>query len=272
MLNKRKKNFLKNKKVYILICCYLFVCLITIGITSAWFAGSTWSDKTLYMGGPVYISVADNQGITCGDGALNVATADDLNLFPGMNMKFQVRALIIGREWQKKLSDGSNLNYVNTTCVLRSRLKVVVTNVGVKEGEEIRISVYNDLFDKICSDSTSDTNTGSWFYNSTDDFFYYMKRKDTKQYSVKDLMEANGGTGVDSYVDFVNNVLIDLPGKPFTNVHAKAKITFSVMMQAVQGVVFWDKSDHNYAGQKEGTEKPRTIENIKKLFIDCFGE
>lgn len=35
----------------------LTVCL-SVGATLAWFAGSTWADKSLYMGGPVYVEMA----------------------------------------------------------------------------------------------------------------------------------------------------------------------------------------------------------------------
>ncbi|MBE5739111.1 MAG: hypothetical protein E7354_05235 [Clostridiales bacterium] len=47
----------------------LTVCL-SVGATLAWFAGSTWASKSLYMGGPVYVEMAGrglSQG-TAGDG------------------------------------------------------------------------------------------------------------------------------------------------------------------------------------------------------------
>lgn len=45
------------------------VCL-SVGATLAWFAGSTWSDENLYMGGPVYIEMAGrgHSGSTGGSG------------------------------------------------------------------------------------------------------------------------------------------------------------------------------------------------------------
>ena len=44
----------------------LTVCL-SVGATLAWFAGSTWSSKQLYMGGPVYVEMAGD-GTSVGEG------------------------------------------------------------------------------------------------------------------------------------------------------------------------------------------------------------
>lgn len=45
----------------------LTVCL-SVGATLAWFAGSTWASKSLYMGGPVYVEMA-GRGTQTGDGS-----------------------------------------------------------------------------------------------------------------------------------------------------------------------------------------------------------
>ncbi len=48
----------------------LTVCL-SVGATLAWFAGSTWASKSLYMGGPVYVEMAGRGAAlgTAGDGS-----------------------------------------------------------------------------------------------------------------------------------------------------------------------------------------------------------
>jgi len=58
---KRKKSKRLKKRIGIIavggLSLVLTVCL-SVGATLAWFAGSTWADKSLYMGGPVYVEMA----------------------------------------------------------------------------------------------------------------------------------------------------------------------------------------------------------------------
>lgn len=51
----------------------LTVCL-SVGATLAWFAGSTWSSKQLYMGGPVYVEMA-GEGTSVGADGKSAGTA-----------------------------------------------------------------------------------------------------------------------------------------------------------------------------------------------------
>lgn len=51
----------------------LTVCL-SVGATLAWFAGSTWSSKQLYMGGPVYVEMA-GEGTSVGADGTSAGTA-----------------------------------------------------------------------------------------------------------------------------------------------------------------------------------------------------
>ena len=58
--SKAKKKGLKKRIGLIAmggLSLVLTVCL-SVGATLAWFAGSTWSSQTLYMGGPVYVEMS----------------------------------------------------------------------------------------------------------------------------------------------------------------------------------------------------------------------
>ena len=70
---KRKSKRLKRRIGLIAVgglSLVLTVCL-SVGATLAWFAGSTWASKDLYMGGPVYVEMAGrgNAGGTNADGS-----------------------------------------------------------------------------------------------------------------------------------------------------------------------------------------------------------
>lgn len=62
---KKKKTKSLRRRIGIIavggLSLVMTVCL-SVGATLAWFAGSTWSDENLYMGGPVYIEMAGRGG------------------------------------------------------------------------------------------------------------------------------------------------------------------------------------------------------------------
>mgnify|MGYP006994356067 CR=1 FL=1 len=83
-MEKTKKSKKFRKKIgYLAVLAISFglVVFMSVGATLAWFAGSDWADNTMYMGGPVYISMygEDNSGrkITSGFGNLEVSAATD---------------------------------------------------------------------------------------------------------------------------------------------------------------------------------------------------
>lgn len=67
---KRSKKKALKKRIGIIavggLSLVLTVCL-SVGATLAWFAGSSWASKSMYMGGPVYVEMAgrntDNEGV-----------------------------------------------------------------------------------------------------------------------------------------------------------------------------------------------------------------
>lgn len=83
-MEKTKKSKKFRKKIgYLAVLAISFglVVFMSVGATLAWFAGSDWADNTMYMGGPVYISMygEDNSGrkLTSGFGNLEVSAATD---------------------------------------------------------------------------------------------------------------------------------------------------------------------------------------------------
>lgn len=83
-MEKTKKSKKFRKKIgYLAVLAISFglVVFMSVGATLAWFAGSDWADNTMYMGGPVYISMygEDNTGrkLTSGFGNLEVSAATD---------------------------------------------------------------------------------------------------------------------------------------------------------------------------------------------------
>lgn len=115
-MEKTKKSKKFRKKIgYLAVLAISFglVVFMSVGATLAWFAGSDWADNTMYMGGPVYISMygEDNSGrkLTSGFGNLEVSAAsgsrttgitsiagDDANdmkvLLPGQRMEIHAVA------------------------------------------------------------------------------------------------------------------------------------------------------------------------------------
>ena len=70
---KKKKTKSLRRRIGIIavggLSLVMTICL-SVGATLAWFAGSTWSDENLYMGGPVYVEMSGRgaSGATDGNG------------------------------------------------------------------------------------------------------------------------------------------------------------------------------------------------------------
>ena len=160
-MEKTKKSKKFRKKIgYIAILAISFglVVFMGVGSTLAWFAGSDWADNTMYMGGPVYISMygEDNAGrkLTSGFGNLEVSaasgsrttgitslTGDDANdvkvLLPGQRMEIhavaRLRSSAYETSYRRKDNDGGLQNGTtgelsrSTNALLRARFSLDVT-------------------------------------------------------------------------------------------------------------------------------------------------
>ena len=144
---KRKKSKSLKKRIGIIavgaLSMVLTVCL-SVGATLAWFAGSTWASKSLYMGGPVYVEMAGQGGSTWvgGEDKLDIHAAansrstgtvtnkygddhttapsvdSDSVLLPGQRVEIYSQARVFTTSTTDTVTDGQTVNIssgANTT-------------------------------------------------------------------------------------------------------------------------------------------------------------
>lgn len=144
---KRKKNKSLKKRIGIFavggLSLVLTICL-SVGATLAWFAGSTWSNESLFMGGPVYVEMAGrgevgsatwqggtgnldivassrNSGTITGDGATTGPSDTSNILLPGQRFEVYSQARVYSTAYASdygtsgQLSNNSGANVTNTS-------------------------------------------------------------------------------------------------------------------------------------------------------------
>lgn len=304
MSRKKKKINKKKKKFFIIVACYLAVFIITSVLTAstlAWFNSSTWQSEVLYMGGPVYIYFSDDTGtnVTSGDGTLVTELPDNWEkLYPGMNMRFQAKAVLQGHTFHQKDDEGNDFIQYTTTAVLRARIMLYVTAPGtivhpdtgeILEPSAVANELYNFLWPQLKAKALADTsNPGVWVFDELDgskeenNYFYYVERNqapsDTGEYK---LMEV-GGKDLNEQVGFLNNAIIQLPGIETDNRHADCDIKFKIVFQALQAFFPYQKDEIGdpYQGDTTGRSefvmpddvglgKPLTLGNSRRIFEEA---
>ena len=98
----------------------LTVCL-SVGATLAWFAGSTWASKSLYMGGPVYVEMA-GRGLA---GTTATPGTDDAS-WQGGEGALDIEAAATRTTGTAELTTGNNTNKITMDDILLPGQKVQI--------------------------------------------------------------------------------------------------------------------------------------------------
>lgn len=306
-VSKSKKKTIKNrKKFFIIISCYIAVFLVTAILTAttlSWFSGSTWSTEILYMGGPVYIYFSDDSGVKNTSGANQMVI--DLppkwsKLYPGMNIKFEAKAVVQGAKWEKEKYNNETIEIYTTGCILRAKvLMEVTTPKGTKypgedaTAEDIQIakSLYDNLWPQLQAKAQdSDDGTGKWVFDLQnteqldENYFYYILSDQDEQTDIGNynLVEV-GGVEENVAVGFLNDAVITLSGLSFVNEHADCDIKFTIVFHALQAFLPYEEEDidqpfqGNTTGRSPtvvwedvGLAKPLTLGNSRRVFTEAF--
>lgn len=290
----KKKLTKKKKKFFIIIACYIATFVITSMVTMAtlsWFSGSTWQNNAMYMGGPVYIYFSDDSGVTNTSGAGKLVTETPpgwINLYPGMNINFEARAVVEGKEFTKEVpGEKGTITYTTTGAVLRAKITLKVTDTQGNSSSLISSDIYNWIWPQLKKEALLDTsNDGVWVFdeinsnNLESNYFYYVEKEQTSVIDAGDYyLKEIGGVGYNVTVGFLNNAVIQLPPVELTNDHSDCILEFTIIFEALQAFFPYESRDLNtpYQGDTTnrsplvqvddlGMAKPLTIGNGRKLF------
>lgn len=311
MKRKKKKITKSKKKFFIILACYIAVFVITCVTTAAtlsWFQGSTWQDKTLYMGGPVYLYFSDSSGVkeTSKANSLTIDTPADWDrLYPGMNMRIGARCVVQGAKFENKVNNETQIVYT-TGAVLRARIAIKVKDPLGNYNSELCRDVYDNVWAQMresAIQNEDDKNEGVWVMdddfnyvtqtpvdqdnadtsNEEDHFFYYVKKNQSFENSGKYGLLEVGGTEENVSVGFLDKAVLTLSGVELSNLHAECEITFTIIFHGLQAFLPYESTDIGspYQGDTTGRlptvsrndvgmPKPLTIENSRKYFRKSF--
>ena len=307
MKKRKKKITRRKKKFFIILACYVATFVITAVVTLstlAWFNGSTHAENVLYMGGPVYIHFADNElNPKRGEGALEINMPETwTQLYPGMNIEFEARAIIEGASWQKEVPVDQLVTIVTTGAILRARVMMTITDPSgniayplpdLPDGtpnpdNSISKDIYDWIWPQLQEKAVNDNSEeGVWVFDNInsfpeDNYFYYVE-KGQSGISSKQQLKQVGGVDSNVSVGFLNKAIVTLPGIPLTNLHAECKIKFTVVFHALQAFLPYEEDEigNNYLGDTTGrsnkitiddvgTPKPLTVENSRSYFKEAF--
>lgn len=311
MKRKKKKITKSKKKFFIILACYIAVFVITCITTVAtlsWFQGSTWQDKTLYMGGPVYLYFSDSSGVkeTSKANSLTIETPTNWDtLYPGMNMKIGARCVVQGAKFENKVNNETQIVYT-TGAVLRARIALKVKDPLGNYNSELCKSVYDSIWAQMKQSAISNEdnrNEGVWVMDDDfnyvtqtpvdadnadtsveeDHFFYYVKKNQSFENSGKYNLLEVGGTEDNVSVGFLDNAILILSGIELSNPHADCEITFTIIFHGLQAFLPYTSEDVGkaYLGDTTGrantvlrsdvgSPKPLTIENSRRYFRESF--
>lgn len=225
----------------------LVVCLCATA-TLAYFAGNQKSNVTLIMGGPVRVTMINNQyEETYGNGNLvmNIKCGRD-NLLPGIGVDMQAIA---------KLTS-SDIN--PTPALLRAILDITVTGISAERAKRVETMIRNDLGRALTSriDSSNEYHRDGWVQYD-DGYYYYCSEKteiDEETQSEYVTLKAVSTNAVGNNIPFINGTF-QFPQREYTNEYANVEITFNLTFQAIQDKIV----------NEDGKRIPNTIQNVKTV-------
>lgn len=239
----QEQKITRGSIVIFILSIILLACL-GLTATLAYFAGTQTSDMTLILGGPVRITIRDdNFNETVGDGNLvmNIKTGDE-KLLPGMGIDVQAIAHITS----------SQIN--STSALLRAILDIEVNNLTPEQEKEVEDMIRDSLAK--CLTYRKDGERHGWVLFDDGNYYYCDKDNYHDTNSNQDFIQLMSINTSDegALVTFINGTF-QFPTKYYTNQYAHAEILFTLRFEAIQNVIVDDSGDRI----------PNTIFNVKNI-------
>ena len=224
----------------------LLICLC-VTTTLAYFAGKQTSNTTLILGGPVRVSIVDNNNNnTYGQGNLVMNIKNDREyLLPGIGIDMQAIANVSSSKDPTK-------------ALLRAILDIDVTGLNERQAKEVEEMIRYELGRSLTSriDSTRPGARDGWVYHSDGNYYYCSQTKQIDNVTGEEVVVlASIPTNEEGLgVPFINGTL-QFPTKPYTNEYADIGITFTLKFQAIQEKLF----------NEEYEEITNSIDNVANI-------
>lgn len=225
----------------------LLICLC-VTTTLAYFAGKQTSNTTLILGGPVRVSIIDNDNNdTYGQGNLvmNIKGGREY-LLPGIGIDMHAIANVT--------SSKNN----PTNALLRAILDIeVIGNLSEQENRNVEIMIRDQVSKSLTLriDSNSQGARDGWVYHTDGCYYYCSQSKLIDEVGQEHIVLApvlTNETGLG--VPFINGTL-QFPTKPYTNEYANIEIKFTLKFQAIQESLVNEEYEHI----------PNTIDNVAMI-------
>lgn len=239
----QEQKITRGSIVIFILSIVLLICLIATA-TLAYFAGNQTSDMTLILGGPVRITIRDNNyNETIGDGNLVMNIKNNApEVLPGMGIDMQAVAYVTS----------SQINA--TKALLRAKLDIKVKNLSPAQEREVESMIRSTMAN--CLTYRQEGVNDGWVY--FDDGCYYYCSKDrafdtsTNQEYIEVMSIDTSDEG--NNITFINGTF-QFPSKYYTNQFSHAEIVFSLRFEAIQEVLV----------NEDGDRIPNTIFNVKNV-------
>ncbi|MGN0960734.1 MAG: hypothetical protein ACI4PF_00875 [Christensenellales bacterium] len=239
----QEQKITRGSIVIFILSILLLICLC-VTATLAYFAGSQTSDTTLILGGPVRVTIRDNQyneTIGAGNLVMKIKTNRE-ELLPGMGIDMQTIAYVTS----------SQIN--STRALLRAKLDINVRNLTTEQEKEVE-QIIRDALAR-CLTYREDGVKDGWVLFDDGNFYYCSKNKiideNTKQEYIEMLSIDTSDEG--NNITFINGTF-QFPTKYYTNQYANAEIVFNLRFEAIQEVIV----------NEDGDRIPNTIFNVKNV-------
>lgn len=233
--------------VIIFVLSIVLVLCLCVTATLAYFAGNQKSNTTLIMGGPVRVTMVNNDfEDTVGEGKLvmNIKSNRE-TLLPGMGIDMQAIA---------KLTS-SDIN--PTKALLRAILDIDVIGLNTQMAKEVEYIIRRDLADCLAYriDQSEPGARDGWVMFE-DDYYYCSQTKEVdpetgNEYVALAPIATNSAGNGKSFI----NGTFQFPTQAYVNKYANVEIIFTLTFQAIQEVLVND----------EGERIPNTIMNVKNV-------
>lgn len=238
-----EQRITRGSVVIFILSIILLLCLC-LTATLAYFAGSQKSDMILILGGPVRVTIKDNNyNETIGQGNLvmNIKTGSE-KLLPGMGIDMQAIAHI------------TSSHIDSTRALLRARLDVEVSKLTATQGREVEQMIRDEMIK--CLTYRQDGIRDGWVLFDDGNYYYCSKDKEyddiNQQQAIVLLPIDTSDEG--NNIAFINGTF-QFPTKYYTSEYAHAEIKMELTFEAIQEVLVNDK----------GERIPNTIFNVKNI-------
>lgn len=239
----QEQRITRGSIVIFILSIVLLICLC-LTATLAYFAGSQKNDVTLILGGPVRVTIRDNQyNETIGNGNLVMKIKTNREeLLPGMGIDMQAIAQV----------SSSQIN--STKALLRARMDITVRNLTPAQELEVEQIIRDSLYK--CLTYREDNVRDGWELFDDGNFYYCSKDKlfDEDELQEFIIMKPINTSDEGNNIAFINGTF-QFPTKYYTNAYAHAEIEFNLTFEAIQEVIV----DEN------GDRIPNTIFNVKNV-------